>query len=307
MIGVRDFGDLAVEGVRDFIEYGPVVLSDAVNQGFADVIQTPEGIASFAGSVSGGAAGGLLGAKTGAAFGAGLNAPMNAPRGGAGGSGLGTGLNSGSSGVAALNQAPSWATSRGIPVPAVSNAGAVSAGIVSEAAIAVEGGGSGGERRNSTDQDSNADSQPKIDIPDDLTDFQVPSVRNGEFNRWFDDLTSEQFNRLWSDLRVRRMIEDRIRQPRGYHEWHLVARTPRFKEWGISMDDIKGMRTLINDVEFRNPWGIHGGTGSTAAHNQILRIIDTSTGYDQFVVRLNNWASDRLVNGRQGLPEGFRR
>lgn len=46
-----------------------------------------------------------------------------------------------------------------------------------------------------------------------------------------------------------------FRRPGGYHEWHLVARTPKFKQWGISMDDIKDMRSLTKDVEFVNPPG----------------------------------------------------
>lgn len=102
-------------------------------------------------------------------------------------------------------------------------------------------------------------------------------------------------------------MEDRIRQPGGYHEWHLVSRTPEFKKWGVSIDDIKGMRSLIDDIEFKNPWGIHGGTGSTTAHNQILNIIETSSSYGEFVRRLNDWARDRLKNGILDLPEGLRR
>ena len=53
---------------------------------------------------------------------------------------------------------------------------------------------------------------------------------------------------MWEDPKLRKRIEDRIRRPGGYHEWHLVARTPKFKEWGISMNDIKEMRTLTKDV-----------------------------------------------------------
>ena len=149
--------------------------------------------------------------------------------------------------------------------------------------------------------------RPIVHIPDNLTNFHVPSVRNGEFNQWFDALTPKQFNRLWSDPTIRATIERRIRRPGGYHEWHLVARTPRFKEWGISMNDIKEMRTLISDIEFRNPHGVHGGLGSTTAHKEILRLIDGSSNYEQFVRLLNNWAEYRLRDGVLGLPEGLRR
>ncbi len=61
--------------------------------------------------------------------------------------------------------------------------------------------------------------------------INIPSIRNGEFNKWFDELSSKEFNKMWEDPKLRKRIEDRIRRPGGYHEWHLVARTPKFKEW----------------------------------------------------------------------------
>lgn len=65
------------------------------------------------------------------------------------------------------------------------------------------------------------------------------------------------------------------------------------------------MRTLISEVEFVNPRGVHGGRGSTAAHNELLRIIDTSSDYDTFVRRLNNRANYRLKGGVGALPKGL--
>lgn len=49
------------------------------------------------------------------------------------------------------------------------------------------------------------------------------------------------------------------------HEWHLVSRAPTFKHWGVTAEQIR--ETAINEVEFVNPTGKHGGLGSTAAHN----------------------------------------
>ncbi len=132
--------------------------------------------------------------------------------------------------------------------------------------------------------------------------MKIPSVRNGEFNNWFNDLTPEQFDQLWDNKKLREKIEDRIRRPGGYHEWHLVSRTPTFKRWGISKDDIKEMRTLTKDVKFVNPVGKHGGRGSTKAHNEILKIIDSSKDYESFVKRLNEWAQKRMENGIMDLP-----
>lgn len=124
---------------------------------------------------------------------------------------------------------------------------------------------------------------------------------------WFDNLSVDEFEEMWNLPHLRSKIEDRIRRPGGYHEWHLVARTPKFKRWGVSMDDIKEMRSLTKDVEFVNPPGRHGRRGSTKAHNEILKIIDSAPNYDSFVNRLNEWASKRMKNGIMDLPEGLRR
>ena len=135
----------------------------------------------------------------------------------------------------------------------------------------------------------------------------IPTVKNGKFNEWFDNLAPEELEKLWEIPELRKKIEDRIRRPGGYHEWHLVSRTPQFKKWGVSMDDIKEMRSLIEDVQFINPRGVHGGRGSTKAHNEILKIIDSSYDYEEFAHRLNEWASRRMKNGILDLPEGLRR
>ncbi|WP_175639266.1 ribonuclease YeeF family protein [Metabacillus schmidteae] len=138
-------------------------------------------------------------------------------------------------------------------------------------------------------------------------EVRIPSVRNNQFNMWFDKLSVEEFEEMWNVPHLRSKIEDRIRRPGGYHEWHLVARTPKFKHWGISMDVIKEMRSLTKDVEFVNPPGRHGSRGSTKAHNEILKIIDSATDYESFVRGLNEWASNRMKNGVMDLPEGLRR
>lgn len=58
-----------------------------------------------------------------------------------------------------------------------------------------------------------------------LSDVKIPSVSNNEFNKWFDNLSAKEFEEMWNNPQVRSKIEDRIRRPGGYHEWHLVART----------------------------------------------------------------------------------
>ena len=134
----------------------------------------------------------------------------------------------------------------------------------------------------------------------------VPSVRNGEFNNWFNSLTSEEFDRVWSDPKLRDKIKDRLRHPGGMHEWHLVSRADTFKYWGVTAEQIAEMRTLISDTKFVNPTGKHGGKGSTRAHNELLQIIDTSKDYDMFKRRLQNWADYRFEGGSDALPDGLK-
>ena len=138
-----------------------------------------------------------------------------------------------------------------------------------------------------------------------LTPKDIPSVRNDEFNKFFNSLTSEELDNIWDDPKLRQTIEDRLRHPGGLHEWHLVSRTPQFKNWNITAEQIKDLRSLTKDVKFVNPKGIHGGRGSTTAHNELLKIIDSSTDYDMFIRRLNNWSNYRLEGGIDSLPKGL--
>lgn len=53
--------------------------------------------------------------------------------------------------------------------------------------------------------------------------------------------------------------------------------------------------------------GRHGGRDLTKAHNEILKIIDSSSDYGDFVDKLNDWAEIRMKNGILDLPRGLRR
>lgn len=137
--------------------------------------------------------------------------------------------------------------------------------------------------------------------------YEIPTVRNDKFNKWFDSISLSEYRRVWKIPYLREIIEDRIRHPYNLHEWLMVSRSNVFKKWGISMNDIKKFRTSISAIEFKNPYGIHGGEGSTTAHNEILHLIDTSSSYEDYVQKLNQWAKIRLKNGISDLPVGLRR
>jgi hypothetical protein len=139
-----------------------------------------------------------------------------------------------------------------------------------------------------------------------VPDGRVPSVRGGAFNRWFNGLTAEELERVWSVPEYRESIEARIRQPGGLHEWLPCSRANTFKRWGVTMEQIKEMRSLTSEIEGTNPaWG-HGETGSTTAHNEIIRLVDSSSSFADFKARLQAWADTRLVGGRGALPAGLR-
>ena len=135
---------------------------------------------------------------------------------------------------------------------------------------------------------------------------KVPTVKSGEFNEWFNSLSVDELDELWKDKSTRKAIERQLRAPGGMHEWHLVSRAPQFKYWSVNAEQIRDLRTVINDVEFVNPVGKHGQLGSTTAHNELLGIIDSSSDYSMFTRRLNNWANYRLKGGIDTLPEGLR-
>ncbi|EXR78371.1 lysM domain protein [Acinetobacter baumannii 541915] len=139
----------------------------------------------------------------------------------------------------------------------------------------------------------------------DIDNISIPSVRNGEFANWFNNISSDEFQQIWSVGKFQNQIKTRLRSPGGLHEWHLVSRADVFKNWGVKAEQIAELRTAISDVKFVNPKGIHGGKGSTIAHNELLDIIDTSLNYDTFVRRLQNWSNYRLDGGVSSLPQGL--
>jgi len=86
----------------------------------------------------------------------------------------------------------------------------------------------------------------------------------------------------------------------------MIARTPKFKEWGLTAERLAEMRTLIPKLPFRNPPGGHKGEGSQKMHNQILEMIDSSSDFATFKAKLQKWANHRLEGGAEALPPGLR-
>lgn len=133
---------------------------------------------------------------------------------------------------------------------------------------------------------------------------EIPGIKKG-FVKWFDEVGQAEFDLMWNHVKGKRKITGLIRQPGALHEWLMCSRANVFKQWGVSMKEIKALRTGIDDVVFKNPPGWHGGTGSTKAHNEILKLIDSSKNYKEFKKKLRDWADNRLEGGKEKLPKGL--
>jgi hypothetical protein len=71
----------------------------------------------------------------------------------------------------------------------------------------------------------------------------VPSVRNGAFGTWFDELPQLTLEQMWQDPILRNAIKLRLRSPGGFHEWLPVSRAPTFKKWGVTAEQIYELST----------------------------------------------------------------
>lgn len=120
---------------------------------------------------------------------------------------------------------------------------------------------------------------------------RIASVPTGsEFSKWFDSLTSTDFNTLWSNPEARALIERRLREPGGFHEWFMVSRVDKFKSWGMQADDIWSFRTKTDQLKWINPEtgisGKHGGHGSGAFHYELGQLIDKSSSLNELYAGL---------------------
>jgi hypothetical protein len=111
---------------------------------------------------------------------------------------------------------------------------------------------------------------------------------------------------------MREIIKSRLRHGGGDHEWLMVSKAPQVKSWGCKYDDIVNNVTSTKSTFFRNPnsglTAQHGTNSiSSLAHKQIGDLIDSSSSFEQFQRKINNWAeySGWLPNGRADLPSGL--
>ena len=134
---------------------------------------------------------------------------------------------------------------------------------------------------------------------------EVPSVRGGAFQKWFNELSPDELKIVLSDPKLKAAVEARLRSPGRFHEWLPVSRALKFKEWGITAEQIQELRTLIKDIKFK-PTGEHGGELSTTFHNKIFEIADKAPDFATYKRELAKLADQYLVGGSASLPAGLR-
>lgn len=165
-------------------------------------------------------------------------------------------------------------------------------------------GGNNGARA----ENNGVSSVPREAItPENVGRVTVPRVRGGQFANWFNSLSRTEMDALWSNRTTRVKIEAALRSPGGFHEWLPVSRAPKFRQWGVTAEQIWEWRSSTKDLKFVNPDGRHGGVGSTTAHNELFALIDRASSFAEFKMFIQDWASRRLPNGVADLPEGLRR
>ena len=121
----------------------------------------------------------------------------------------------------------------------------------------------------------------------------IPPAKHG-FVEWFDSIDWWDFEYIWKDKGSKTYIEKQIRAPNYLHEWNMAGFADYFKYWGVSMEEIKLNRDIIALLDFINPYGHHGATGSGTVHIQLKEIIMSSKDYEDFKARLRTWADYRL-------------
>ena len=135
-----------------------------------------------------------------------------------------------------------------------------------------------------------------------LINGKIPpnSKINNKFHKWFNELTLDEFDLVWSSNVYREMLEIRIRYLGRFHEWCMVCETRKFKAWNVPMEEIHRFRTKTLELKGTNPitgepfahsvinaeGRVVSGPGSKTFHNELQKIISSSNELEDFNSKL---------------------
>ena len=156
---------------------------------------------------------------------------------------------------------------------------------------------------------------------EDLLPGNVMPTRQGNpsFATWWNNLSLEELNYLFTDGSLITRMGSRIRGDAGVHEWCMCSQAPKFKEWGVTMEQILAFTTKTYLVRgettpLRDPWdkaydptwagqpwqhpttGVSNSSASARFHIELGHLIETSrtlTDYNQGLPGLmSRWGMD---------------
>jgi hypothetical protein len=134
----------------------------------------------------------------------------------------------------------------------------------------------------------------------------IPDFRKVNFNAWFDTISLGELENFLKNKKNQEIIRNNLRLPGGYHEWLPVSEVLKFKEWGVTAEQIKTWRTKTSEVKFVNPSGKHRGSVGSRAHQEIISLVKKANSFNEYKSLLHEWAKKRLPNGINDLPVGLR-
>ena len=146
-----------------------------------------------------------------------------------------------------------------------------------------------------------------------LINGRIPT-RRAQFDNWASGLTSNEIDQIWANPELRSNFTDMIR-PGGMHEWCMCKHFDQFTDWGLSVDDVRGLSTATDELRWTVPddipniGGLEGGhisapgnapfTGSATFHNELSTLITNSSSMDDFWTSLptlaDRWSIDPSI------------
>ncbi|MEP6502350.1 MAG: hypothetical protein ABJD97_03400 [Betaproteobacteria bacterium] len=148
----------------------------------------------------------------------------------------------------------------------------------------------------------------------------IPSFKSGGFNTWFDAQSAGNVAQMYESPGLRAKIESGLRADGGNHEYLMVAEAPKWKQWGVSAQQVQQDFAVpiekLNGVEgvaeglakdWKHSTGLAGSTakGSKRVHNELQAVIQKSSSLAEFKQNMVPWAEKNIKGGYAGLPPGF--
>lgn len=149
----------------------------------------------------------------------------------------------------------------------------------------------------------------------------VPTVRMDKFAQWWDNMPADELETHWNHTdygkQFQATVKRRLRSPGKMHEWVMVSKAEKARVWQLTYRFFADeTRSPTRSVYFKDTatgvTGVHGRTPSGSAHLELAKMIDESSTFEEYKLRLQSWADGTLPGyqyalqgGAAALPSGF--